>query len=1065
MMLNDAQAVAPVQLHGTLSPLVMKSHLLGKADPQQRIALSLGLQPRNLAALQRYVQDIVRPGSPDYHHFLSPEQFIATFSPDEDSYNSLRTYAQEEGFTITHAYSHRLLLSVSGTLAQAQQAFHVTFHTYRGSDGTLYYANDQEPSMPAMLARTVQSVVGLNDALLWHPALALPQPARKNPGVASAGNSCPVPGKGYVTPDQFSSWYHLQPLVAQHLQGEGQTMALFELSTFSKADLSAYAACFGHAHTTIQAIPTGTGPIPSGSGMLETQMDAEMVLSDLPQLNTLKIYEAANDDSDVLAEWAQIVQDAVPVVSMSWGICELEANQSMIQQEHVLFTAAAAQGQSIFAASGDSGSSGCGDGRLSADDPSSQPFVTGVGGTTMTPSGSTTGSANSMSSTYGTEQAWKTPLSASQGTGAGGGGISRYWSAPDWQAAPGVRNNYTTGSICHATAGSFCRETPDVALHADPRRGYLVYCTVAVAGCTTQNPWVVAGGTSAAAPLWAALAVQANELSLRQGGTRLGPLNELLYQIARSPASYANDFHDVTTGNTDLGNANQGAYPTTSGYDMATGLGSYNGCNLVNDLVALNMRQQSQPDSSASTSWYFAEGSVGGSFQQYITLHNPHPLQDSTVILHYLFQDRAPIAVEHVVKRDARLTVNVNRDLQIKATDRQVAVSTIVEVAKGSPGVVAERPMYFTYRGIQSGTDVIGATAPASSYYFPMVDTRQQGRSYYTYLTLLNPDAHKTATATLTYYTGTCGPTWQTACPTQQIEIAPQRRGTITPGMFPSNRQGAASVHSDVPIVVERALYIKDTIPQAGGVTTGATSEIGATSPATQWSFAEGNTAPFFQEDLMLANFGAVDTPAHIRLEYNNGHSQTASVNVPGQSQLLFDVNQANSQPTGTCDTNPCQTTPTASIKVTADEPVVVERLMYFHWNKRISGVSTTPGEPGPITARTYAFAEGFTANGFEEFLTLYNPTDQDENVTITLFANTYTLHHQVFVQAHTRQTLDINALVAPVVQRHLNLGSDSYSVAMTVQPPDGGQILPERSLYFNYHSMQGGTMLIGYAQ
>jgi hypothetical protein len=1057
IMLNNAQAAMPVQMHGTLTPLLTESRLVGKADPQQRISLSLGLQPRNMTALQNYVREIARPASPLYHHFLSPAQFVATFSPTEANYDALRTYAQDEGFTITHTYSHRLLLTVSGTLAQAQQAFHVAFHTYRSSDGMLYYANDREPTLPAILAKDVQSIVGLNDALTWqHSLLLQPQAQAKTPAMSSPSHSCPGPGKSYLTPDQVDTLYHLKPLVAQHLQGEGQTVALFELNTFAKNDLSAYTACFGHAHTTIQAIPTGSGPIPSDTGMLEAQMDAELLLSALPQLNKLKIYEAANDASDVLAEWGQIVQDAPPVVSMSWEVCELKADKAMVQQENLLFTAAAAQGQSIFASSGDSGSSGCGADRLSANDPSTQPLVTGVGGTVLT----------LHNSSYGTEQAWKTPASATvtQGVGASGGGISRYWSAPDWQSAPGVYNSYSSGAPCHASGSTLCREAPDVALHADPRHGYLVYCTATAAGCNPQHPWLIAGGTSTAAPLWAALAVQANELSLQQGGTPLGLLNPLLYQIARSPASYANDFHDVTKGDTDLSNTHKGAYPATPGYDMATGLGSYDGANLVKDLVALNMRHSART-SPVSSTWYFPEGSVGGSFQQYVTLHNPNPLQDSEVTLHYLFQDKAPVAVKHIVKSNSRLTVSVNRDLNVTPQDRQVNVSMIVEVAKGDPGVVAERPTYFSYRGIQSGTDVIGATAPAQSYYFPMVDTRRQGRTYYTYLTLLNPNAHKKTTATLTYYTGTCGPAWQATCPTRKIEVAPQRRSTVSPEMLPPDQQMSVSVHSDVPIIVERTLYVKDTIPQAGGVITGAASEIGATSPATQWRFAEGTTGPSFQEELMLANFGAVDTTAHIRLEYDNGHSQMLNVNVPGQGQMLFDVNQASSQPTGTCDTYLCQTSPAAAIEVMADGPIVVERLMYFHKDKHISGISTTLGEAGPATTKTYAFAEGFTGNGFEEFLTLHNPTAQDETVAITFFVDTYILHRQVIVQAHNRQTLDINALAVPVVRGHLNLGSDSYAVAMTVQVQDGGQLLAERSMYFDYHGAQGGSVMIGYTQ
>jgi hypothetical protein len=215
----------------------------------------------------------------------------------------------------------------------------------------------------------------------------------------------------------------------------------------------------------------------------------------------------------------------------------------------------------------------------------------------------------------------------------------------------------------------------------------------------------------------------------------------------------------------------------------------------------------------------------------------------------------------------------------------------------------------------------------------------------------------------------------------------------------------------------------------------------------------------------MLANFGNADTTAHIRLEYDNGHSQMVNVSVPGQGQMLFDVNQANSQPTGTCDTRLCQTTPAASIEVTADGPIVVERLMYFHLDKHISGVTTTLGEAGPATTKTYAFAEGFTGNGFEEALTLHNPTAQDETVAITFFVDTYILHRQVIVPAHSRQTLDINPLVVPIVRGHLNLGSDSYAVAMTVQVQNGGQLLAERSMYFDYHGEQGGSVVIGYAQ
>ena len=155
-------------------------------------------------------------------------------------------------------------------------------------------------------------------------------------------------------------------------------------------DLQHYASCYGQSHTTIQTIVSGSGRVAADNGMMEVELDAELILSAAPHLGMLKIYEAANDTADYNAEWAQIIQDAPPVVSTSWGNCEKAVGAQEIAQENTYFTVAAAQGQSIFAASGDSGSTGCAFNQppnytLSAGDPGSQPFVTGVGGTSGPP--------------------------------------------------------------------------------------------------------------------------------------------------------------------------------------------------------------------------------------------------------------------------------------------------------------------------------------------------------------------------------------------------------------------------------------------------------------------------------------------------------------------------------------------------------------------------------------------------------------------------------------------------------------------------------------------------------
>src|SRR5207248_402290 len=157
---------------------------------------------------------------------------------------------------------------------------------------------------------------------------------------------------------------------------------------------------------------------------------------------------------------------------------------------------------------------------------------------------------------YGGESTWNNSI------GGSGGGISQFWSTPTWQNAPGVTNQYSSGIPCSAANGTTCREVPDVSLNADPKNGYLIYCTsAAVPFCKNSGPWVTIAGTSAAAPMWAAMMAMANEMSLKMGNFNLGFVNPLLYQVASNASNYASSFHDVTTGNNDFINKNNGSYP------------------------------------------------------------------------------------------------------------------------------------------------------------------------------------------------------------------------------------------------------------------------------------------------------------------------------------------------------------------------------------------------------------------------------------------------------------------------------------------------------------------------
>ena len=1063
-----ASANATVTFPMTRPAVIQQSRINGAADAQQRISLSIGLRIPNQAGLTQYVQDISRPGSVNYHRYLTPAQYEGVFSPSKATYSAVENYLQAAGFTITHTYSNRLLIAFSGTVAQANRTFGVTLKSYTAPSGIHYYANDTDPQLPAWLASEIQSFSGLNNAVrLQHPPLS----ARAKPKAihTTLTSTCPGhdPQGQYLTNDQTATAYNISDLYNAGFHGEGQAVALFELDTFNMSDLTAYAACYGHSHTSIQKVVAGSSPVSSDTGIVEVELDSQLILSAAPQLGRLVIYESGNNEADRLAQWAQIVQDAVPVVSTSWGDCELNMDPNEIQQENTLFTAAAAQGQSIFAASGDSGSAGCAFDQtsngshpftgVSAGDPGSQPFVTSVGGTTLT--------INSSTSVYNHEVAWNNPPSGQYSGGASGGGISKFWTAPAWQSAPNVNNSDSSAVPCSAPSGHICRETPDVSLHADPTNGYLIYCTATQAGCDPVRPWNSIGGTSAAAPMWAAMMAMANEMSVRQGGFNLGFANPLLYQVANDPTRYANSFHDITSGNDDYNNLNGGKYPSLSNYDMATGLGSYKAFNLATNLVALALNQRPTRIAPANSTWYFAEGSVGNGFQEYLTLQNPSVNQSATVNITYLFEGKPSVVVTHVVPSSSRATVSVNKDLGVETNAPQQALSAIVQVANGGPGIVAERPMYFSYHGIMSGTDVVGATNPQSNYYFPSVDSRNSGRTYLSFLTMLNPSTSQTANVTVTYYTGACGQSNQSACPTQSVAIAPLHRGTATPLTLNLYQQTSVSVQSDHAVVVERPTYFSDNIATAGGAITGAASVVGATNPGRDWLFAEGFTGTNFQEYLTLANFGTTATNATITLEYDNGHRQAITVSVPALDHIYFDVNHANTSPSGTCDINPCSTSTASSVEVTSQANIVVDRLMYFHkGSARISGATETVGEAGPAVHSVYAFAEGYTAGSFEEYLTLQNPTVNDETVAITLFVDTYVLQEQVVVKAQSRKTVSINSLVVPIAQTNNNMGVDPYAVSLTVQAlGSNAKIVAERPMYFNFHGAPGGTDVLGY--
>jgi hypothetical protein len=359
-------------------------------------------------------------------------------------------------------------------------------------------------------------------------------------------------------------------------------------------------------------------------------------------------------------------------------------------------------------------------------------------------------------------------------------------------------------------------------------------------------------------------------------------------------------------------------------------------------------------------------------------------------------------------------------------------------------GIVAERPMYFTWRGISSGTDTLGSTKLAQDFYFADVEVQ---RNYSSFITILNPPGGKTANVTLTYIAG------GSQAGTQTLVVPAGQRATTWPKLAGVNKQSGLAVHSDQPVVVERPMYFTTSRSNISGAVTGAATVVGAPAPTTDWLFAEGYTGTNFHEYFILANFSSTATAnVTVKLEYSNGAVNPTTVQVAPLSQYIFDVNAASA--------SFAQSTSELSAEITSDAPIVAQRQEYFRFNGSIPGGTDVLGEPGPAKT-VYSFAEGYTATGFSEFLTLQNPNTTSENVAVTLYlAHSIISQQVVSVGPQTRVTVNINSLVGPIAQANPKAG---YEVSMAVWTSTG-TIVAERPMYFNYHNVAwGGTDVVGF--
>ena len=515
---------------------VSKATLLHHLEAGREIHMNFVLPLRNQKELQDLISRVHNPADTEnFGKYLTTAEFIERFAPTQADYDKVVKYANSIGMTVQDTHPNRTLLHVSGQTEKIEAAFNVQLHQYMSSDGRQFYAPNKNPEVHPSVASTISGIVGLDNSAKWHSYLR-PKGMVKD-ATATSPNSLSGPG-GAFGPKDIAAAYNLTGLSAN---GANQVIALFELGTYNASDITAYASYFGLPTPQLQNILVDGGS-PDGIDP-EVALDIELALAVAPQ-STIYVYIGPNSFQGVLDTYNRIATDNIAKqVSTSWGLDEQYVGTQNLQAENAIFQQMAVQGQTIYAAAGDSGAYDDGSATVAVDDPASQPYMVGVGGTTL--------SVDATTGAYVSESVWNN----GSGNGAGGGGVSTIWPIPSWQS------NVTT--VYSKTQ----RNVPDVSLDADPNTGYSVYY---------NGGWWIYGGTSCAAPLWAAYRLRKPSAGVAQRPV-LGFANPTFYAIGLG-SSYGSDFHDVTTGNNLF-------YSALKGYDNATGWGSFNGGNLFTDLT------------------------------------------------------------------------------------------------------------------------------------------------------------------------------------------------------------------------------------------------------------------------------------------------------------------------------------------------------------------------------------------------------------------------------------------------------------------------------------------------
>ncbi len=594
-------------LQGSQHPLALPRNDAGRMPADTRlngISLYFNRSAAQQADLEALLAAQQNPSSPQYHQWLTPDQFAARFGMAQSDIDQVESWLQQQGFSIDSTARSRNMIRFSGTVNQVEQAFSTQMHYYQ-SGGTRHFAPSTGLSVPAALAPIVAGIRNLDNFR--------PRPQHITPHAAfTSGQSHNV----FFAPGDIATVYDVAPLYSASVNGTGQSIAIAGQSAIQVTDVENFQSASGltKKDPTLVLVPgTGDSTVLADGDEGESDLDVEWSGALAPGANVVFVYTGSNNAFGVFDSVQYAVDELIaPIISLSYASCETELNTSSLGVLENVMSQAATQGQTVITASGDQGSTACsGDTHLTTAQqeavavnyPASSAYVTGMGGTEITAANSTgtnttywTGGTSTSDTTtsaikYIPEVAWNDD-SSQGGLSASGGGTSTLVSRPTWQTGvPGI----PSGSM---------RLVPDISLYSSPLNPGYLYCTSDVtnwapasgtqqaqqASCnsgfrdSSTNYLTAAGGTSFAAPIFAGMLALINQKAGYTTGQ--GLINTTLYKLAADSTTYASAFHDVTTGNN---NCTAGAtycsattgFSAGTGYDEVTGLGSVDLSNLA----------------------------------------------------------------------------------------------------------------------------------------------------------------------------------------------------------------------------------------------------------------------------------------------------------------------------------------------------------------------------------------------------------------------------------------------------------------------------------------------------